>query len=75
MALKSRVEKLEMQNSNYDKPHITYFYHEKTEAEAIAEWEAENGLLGDREPDIFCIKFVSVSPPSGKQSEPIHLEG
>ena len=75
MALKHRVEKLETQKGNYDKPRITYLYHEKTEAEAVAEWEAENGPLGDREPDIFCVEFVSVSPPSGKQSEPIHKEG
>jgi len=75
MALKRRIEKLEMQSGDYDRPWIICIEGQKTESEAIAEWEAENGPLGNRKPEIMCVKFVSVSPPSGKQSEPIHKEG
>ncbi len=62
MALKQRVEKLEKANNSGTQPLIVYREGEKTEAEAIAEWEAENGPLFNREPMVVKIRRFSRPP-------------
>jgi len=51
MALKTRLKRLEDAAVKADSEHkvafITYEQSEKAEAEAVAEWEAENGPLSD----------------------------
>ena len=42
-------------------PVIPYIEGEKTEAEAVAEWEAVNGPVGNREPIFIIYQFVSPS--------------
>jgi hypothetical protein len=64
MALKQRMEKLEKANNSGNQPMIVFYEDEKTEAGAIAEWEAENGPLFNREPMVVQIRRFS-SPPSG----------
>ena len=43
MALKHRIEKLERRGGRDVPPFIVFIKGQKTEAEAIAEWEAANG--------------------------------
>ena len=62
MALKQRMEKLEKAKNSGSPPLIVFREGEKTEAEAIAEWEAENGSLFNREPMVVRIRRV-ISPP------------
>ena len=64
MALKQRMEKLEKANSG-NQPIIVFYEGEKTEAEAIAEWESGNGPLFGREPMVVEIRRFS-SPPTGQ---------
>ena len=80
MALKHRIEKLEKRVGfrKSDSPAIRYICDQKdgeTGAEAarkkaVAEWEAENGPLGDREP-VF-IEHCIVSPQPPKEAEQKH---
>ena len=67
MALKQRLEKLEKAIGPVKQPVIVYREDEKTQAEALAEWETENGPIGDREP-MFIITQI-VSPPGNAISE------
>ena len=62
MALKQRMAKLERENSSGTQPMIVFNEGEKTEAECIAEWEAANGPLLNREPLVVQIRRFS-SPP------------
>ena len=50
MALKHRIEKLEKRGGRDVPPFIVFIKGQKTEAEAIAEWEAFNGPLDNRKP-------------------------
>ncbi len=63
MALKQRMVKLEKANCSGTHPTIVFYEGEKTEAEAIAEWEAENGPLFNREPMVVQIRRFSSPPP------------
>ena len=65
MALKQRMEKLEKANNTGTRPTIVFYEDEKTEAEAIAEWESGNGPLFGREPMVVQIRRFS-SPPTGQ---------
>lgn len=56
MALRNRIERLESASANNVRiASITYAESEQTKAEAIAEWEAENGLLSE-----FGIVFFTI---------------
>ena len=59
MALKHRIEKLEKRGGRDVPPFIVFIKGQKTEAEAIAEWEAINGPLGSQKPEVCRINFVS----------------
>ena len=58
MALKHRIEKLEKRGGKGVPPFIIFIKGQKTEAEAIAEWEAINGPLGSQKPEAYRINFV-----------------
>lgn len=62
MALKQRLEKLEKERLAGPQPTIVWIEGEKSEAEAIAEWEAENGPLFNREPLVVQIRRFT-NPP------------
>jgi hypothetical protein len=56
MALRNRIERLENASaSNVKIASITYAEGEQTKAEAIAEWEAENGSLSEYEHVFFTM--------------------
>ena len=59
MALKHRIEKRERGGGRDVPPFIVFIKGQKTEAEAIAEWEAINGPLGSQKPEAYRINFVS----------------
>jgi hypothetical protein len=61
MGLKRRLEKLEKAIGPVQQPVIVYREDEKSKAEALAEWEAENGPIGDREPMFVIIQIISPS--------------
>ena len=61
MALKHRIEKLEKRGGRDVPPFIVFIKGQKTEAEAIAEREAINALIGSRKPEVCRINFVSPS--------------
>ncbi|MBL6948937.1 MAG: hypothetical protein ISR51_09715 [Rhodospirillales bacterium] len=68
MRISQRIEKLEERSGKQDDrfpPVVIFdFNGAKSEAEAIAEWEAENGPLGKRDP--LIIHFCAVSPEDVK---------
>ena len=57
MALKHRIEKLERRGGRDVPPFIVFIKGQKTEAEAIAEWEAINGLS-----QLSCLSVLLVFP-------------
>ena len=58
MALRNRIERLENASAgNVKIASITYAEGEQTKAEAIAEWETENGLLSEFG-IVFFTKFL-----------------
>ena len=50
MRLNQRLEKLEKTNGPVQPLVISYIESEKTEVDAVAGWEAVNGLIGNPEP-------------------------
>ncbi|MGZ5578182.1 MAG: hypothetical protein ACXWGW_03755 [Methylobacter sp.] len=61
--MKTRVEKLESTRIEAHKPRraaLIVVPEGKTEAEARAEWEAENGALTDDDRVIFIVGFSNV---------------
>ena len=59
MALKHRIVKLEKRGGRDVPPFIVFIKGEKTESEAIVEWEAANGPIGSQKPEVYRINFVS----------------
>lgn len=60
MALKSRIEKLESKQISTDKPRkvaMVFSQDGKTEAEVVAEWEVDNGPLGDDDMVVYIRGF------------------
>lgn len=54
----TRLEKLEKENAPVQPLVISYIEGEKTREEAINEWEAVNGPIGNREPLFIIRQFV-----------------
>ena len=77
MAIKHRIEKLEKRAGigKEPSPIIGYCCHQKdgkvsaeaAQKKAVAEWEAINGPLGDREP-FFIERWIVVPSPKGTQN-------
>ena len=61
MALKQRLEKLERKVGRGHQPIIVYRDGEKSEAEAVEDWEADNGPVGNREPVFVVLRFIAPS--------------
>jgi hypothetical protein len=59
--LEGRLMKLEKVGGYVQPLVISYIEGEKTEAEAVAEWEAVNGPVGNREPMFIIYRPVSPS--------------
>ena len=79
MAIKHRIEKLEKRAGIRKEPSpiIGYCCHQKddkvsakaAQKKAVAEWEAINGPLGDREP-FFIERWIVVPSPKGGEIGP-----
>ena len=54
----TRLEKLEKANVDNHPPVILCYGGEGAKAEAVAEWEAKNGPIGDREPMYVIFEYV-----------------
>jgi|APSaa5957512535_1039671.scaffolds.fasta_scaffold283927_2 hypothetical protein len=61
MALKLRLAKLEKKVGRGHQPIIVYRYGEKSEAQAIEDWEIDNGPVGKREPMLIVLRYISPS--------------
>ncbi len=61
MALKHRLAKLEKKVGRGQQPVIVYRDGEKSEAQAIEDWEIDNGPVGKREPMFVVLRFIAPS--------------
>ncbi len=61
MTLTRRLAKLEKKVGRGQQPVIVYRDGEKSQAQAIEDWEMDNGPVGNREPMFVVLRYISPS--------------